>query len=137
MIKLSATELEYINFFEKKTKAVIKDCILNRENGDITIITKEGDIGLVIGKKGNVIKRLKKELGKEIHVYEYSDDPVQLIKNLLYPINVEKVEINDKIATVHTSQEERKRAIGRNGKKINMVKEITRRYFDIEDIRVV
>lgn len=137
MIKLSMDELNYMRFFEKKTKANIKDCIVNQDGTDITIIAKEGDIGLVIGKKGAMIHRLKEELGKEIHVYEHSDDMGKFIKNLLYPIKVEKIDVEKDKVTVHINQNERKRAIGRNGKKINTVREITKRYHDIDEIKVV
>lgn len=137
MIKLSMEELEYIHFFEKKTKAAVKDCIIDKETGDITVIAKEGDIGLIIGKKGVMIHKLKKEVGKEVHVYEHSASVEKFIQNLLYPIKVEKIEIEGTKATVHINQNERKRAIGRNGKKINTVKEITKRYYDIDEIKVV
>ena len=101
MIKLSMEELNYIHFFEKKTKANIKDCIISPSEEDVTIIAKEGDIGLVIGRKGSMIHRHKEDVGKEIHVYEYSDDLSKFIKNLLYPIKVEKVEIEGKKITIH------------------------------------
>lgn len=134
MIKLSGPEIKYITMFEKLTGATVKDCI---SNDDLTFVIKEGDMGIAIGKNGFIINKIKKEMGKEIHVYEHSEDPAQFIKNLFYPINIEKVEINDKKAKVYINQNEKKRAIGRGGKKINTVKEISKRHFDIEDVQVV
>ena len=113
---------------------MIKDCIV--DDKDITIIVKEGDLGLVVGKKGAIIKNLKDHYKREIHAYEHSDDPQKFITNLLYPVKVEKVEINGKTVKISVNPEEKKRAIGKGGKKINTVKELAKRHFDVENIVV-
>jgi len=132
MIKLTSDAINYIKLFETRTGAIIKDCIINNEG--ITIIVKEGNLGLVIGKKGAIINKIKKEIGKEVHAYEYSEDLPRFIANLLFPIKVEKVEINEKEAKLFIKQSEKKRAIGRGGKKIKNVKEIVLRHFPVENI---
>jgi N utilization substance protein A len=134
MIKLDSDAINLIRIFEAKTGAVVKDCIIN--GNDITFIVKEGDMGLAIGKKGSIVNRLKKEFEKEIHVYEHSEDPSKFITNLLFPVKVEKVEINGKDAKVYIDAENKKRAIGRGGKKINTVKDLALRHFGIENIVV-
>jgi N utilization substance protein A len=133
MIKFSSEEINFIRYFESQTGAIVKDCIIK---DDITVIVKNGDIGIAIGKKGTVVNKLKKEIGKEIHIYAHSDDPALFIINLLYPIRVEKVEVNGNEAHIYIDPSEKKRAIGRGGKKINAVKEIARRHFGIEKIFV-
>ncbi len=135
MIKLTSQEIQLINFFEKKTKARVKDCI-NEEEG-ITFIVEKGDIGLAIGKGGQKIKKIKDEIGKEIHVYEYADNEADFIKNLFFPIKIDKVEINGKEAKVFIDPKQKKRAIGKQGKKINNVKKIIIRHYDIQNIKIV
>ncbi len=135
MIKLNAEELEYMNNFEKMTKAKVVDCIL-KEN-DITFIVEKGNVGLAIGKKGSIVEKVKNKMGKEIHVYEYSQDPKQFIRNLMFPINILEVEIEKEKATVKVDPEQKKRAIGREGKKINNVREIMERHFGIKEIKVI
>jgi N utilization substance protein A len=134
MIKLDSDAIDLIKMFETRTGAVVKDCIVNGD--DITFIIKEGDMGLAIGKGGSIINKIKKELEKEIHVYEHSNDPAKFISNLLFPVKVEKVEINGKNAKVYIEELQKKRAIGKGGKKINTVKELTLRHFGIENIMV-
>jgi N utilization substance protein A len=51
-------------------------------------------------------------------------------------VKVEKVEINGKDAKVYIDAENKKRAIGRGGKKINTVKDLALRHFGIENIVV-
>ena len=134
LIKLSNDEIKLITHFEKTTGATVKDCISGEE---LTFIVKEGDLGMAIGKQGTIINKIKKEMKREIHIYEHSDDPEKFIKNLFYPVRIERVEINDAIATVYANPEDKKRAIGRAGKKINTVREIAKRHLEIEEIRVV
>lgn len=135
MIKLRGPEIKYITMFEKKTGATVKDCIT--ADDDLTFIVKEGDMGLAIGKNGVIINKIKKEMKKEIHIYEHSNKPDQFIKNLFYPINIEKVEIEGKSARIHLDPGDKKRAIGRGGKKIKNVKDIAKRHLGIEEILIV
>jgi len=134
MIKLDSDSIGLIKVFEARTGAVVKDCIINKD--DITFIVKEGDMGLAIGKKGAVVNRIKKEFEKEIHIYEHSEDPAKFIVNVLFPVKVNKVEINGKDAKVYIDKLQKKRAIGKGGKKINTVKELALRHFGIENIVV-
>jgi N utilization substance protein A len=135
MIKLGIDEMDFISMFESKTGASVKDCIVNGR--DITFIVKEGDVGLAIGKKGAIINRVKKELDREIHVYEHSNDIQKFVINLLYPVRVEKVEVEDDEIKVYINPLEKKRAIGKGGKKINNVKNLVSRHFGVDKIVVV
>lgn len=139
MIKLTGPDIKYITLFEKLTGATVKDCIVDENNGDITFIVKEGDRGLAIGRSGRTIDKIKKRMKREIHVYEHSDNPEKFIKNLFYPISIEKVEIDEerKEARIYINPSQKKRAIGRGGKKIKSVKDIAKRHLGIEDIKIL
>ena len=135
MIKLTSQEIKFITLFEKMTRSTVKDCIIN-EN-ELTFVIKEGDMGLAIGKKGTIINKIKKEMGKEIHVYEHSEDPKKFITNLFFPVKIERVEIENKQANVYIDAKHKKRAIGKGGKKINTVKQLTARHYPIEDVKII
>ncbi len=134
-MKLTADEMRLINFFEAKTKTKVVDCLI--EGDDITIIVDKGYIGFAIGKNGSIINKIKKEIGKEIHVYEFDKTPEGFIKNLLYPLKVNKIEINGSEAKVYIDPKHKKRAIGKEGKKINQVKKIVGRHYKINKITVM
>ena len=131
-MKLSMEEIGYINLVESMTGAHVKDCIIN--GNEIVIVVKEGDMGLVIGKKGESINRVKKKIGKKISVVEYSKDPEKFVRNLFYPAKIEGVTIEGNRALVKSS--ESKRLIGRNGKRIKRAKELMSRHHGIENIIV-
>ena len=134
-MKLTQDALNYMLVFEKKTGVSVKDCV--SDNNSVTFIVKKGGIGAAIGKGGITVNKIKEDLGKEVHVYEYSNDVKQFIKNLLFPVKVEKVELNNKMLKIHIKQSEKKRAIGKGGKKINTAKELLKRHFDINEIKVL
>ena len=135
MIKYTAEEMQLINHFEKITRTTIKDCIITPDN--ITFIVKKGGIGQAVGKNGSIINKIKRELGKEINVYEHSEKPEEFIKNLLYPVKTQNIKINDNIATVKVEEKDKKRAIGKEGKKIKRVKELINRHFPITEIKII
>ena len=137
MIKLGSQEMKFITLFERITKSTVKDCIVNDNEKEITFIVKEGDMGLAIGRKGTIINRIKTEMGREIHVYEHSEDPSKFIQNLFFPVKIDKIEIEGDQAKITIDQKFKKRAIGKNGKKINTVKEITSRHYPINDIKII
>lgn len=133
-MKLTQDALNYMLLFEKKTGVNIKDCIPKEDS--ITFIVNKGSIGAAIGKKGITANKIKQEIGKEIHVYEFSNNITEFTKNLMYPVKVEKVELNNKTLKIYIGQGEKKRAIGKGGKKINTAKELLKRHFDINEIKV-
>ena len=136
MIKYTQEEIGLINHFEKETRTTVKDCIINPES--ITFIVKKGDIGKAVGKQGSIIKRIKKEIGKEVNVYEHSDKPEEFIKNLLFPVKIKNIEIQNNTATVKVDKQDKKRAIGKEGKKIKKVREIIRRHYpEIKEIKIM
>ena len=134
-MKLTQDALDCMILFEKKTGAPVKDCIIN--GNSVTFIVKKQDIGNAIGKGGMKVKKIKDELKKEIHVYAFSEKPEEFAKNLLYPIKINDAKIENDTLKLHIDKNEKKRAIGRNGKKINTVKELLKRHSNINKIEVL
>ena len=136
MIKYTQEEMQLINHFEKETRTTVKDCIIAPEN--ITFIVKKGEIGQAVGKKGAIIEKIKQQIGKEINVYEHSDKPEEFIKNLLFPVKIKNINIQNNIATVKVDKQEKKRAVGKEGKKIKKVKQIINRHYpNITEIKII
>lgn len=122
-IKFTTNEIRYIALFESMTGAMVKDCIVDDENGKVTFLVKKGDMGLAIGKKGSTVAKVQKALDKGVEVIEHSNDPVEFIKNLMAPAKVRSIRIlqkenGEKIATVETDPKNKRIAIGRGGQNI-------------------
>lgn len=140
-IKLGADEMRYIALFEGLTGAKVHDCIIHESGAKLTFVVKVGDIGLAIGKGGNKIRRVKQVIGKSIEIVEHSTDPVEFVKNVLAPARVRGVNIVEregkKIALVDVEDQDRGRAVGRGGKKIQCAKKLVLRHHGIQDISLV
>jgi len=135
LIKLTVTELQYISLLENQTRVTVKDCIITPES--ITFIVKEGQIGLAVGKKGEIINRIKKKINKEINIYEHSPDLEKFVRNLLFPVEVDKIEIEGKTIKVYPEKSQRKRAIGKQGSKVRKVKDLVERHFGEHEIKIM
>ncbi len=137
-VKLSMDGIRYIALFEKMTGAGAKDCYEDTENKRLLFVVKNGDMGLAIGKGGEHINNVKKAIGKTIEIIEYSDDPVEFIKNAFHPIKVKNINVainnGKRIAYVEVPTKEKGLAIGRDGKNIEKVKKLSLRHHNIDDV---
>ncbi|MDI9619024.1 NusA-like transcription termination signal-binding factor [Methanothermobacter sp.] len=138
-IKFTTNEIRYIALFESMTGAMVKDCIVDDENGKVTFLVKKGDMGLAIGKKGSTVAKVQKALDKGVEVIEHSNDPVEFIKNLMAPAKIRSIRIlqkenGEKIATVETDPKNKRIAIGRGGQNIERARLLARRQHNISNI---
>lgn len=135
-IRLGADEIQTINFFEKLTGARARD-IVQSENTICFLVDKE-DMGLAIGKRGSNIEKVRNKLSKNIHVTEYSEDPIQLAKNIFQDAEIREARISDsgkgKNLVVKTNRKYRKNIIGLQGEKIKLARKLFERYFGLENI---
>lgn len=139
-VKISQTEMQYITTYQGIINVTVLDCIIEEEDNKILYVVPEGKAGLAIGKRGININRLKELITKDVEIIEHSSDPTKFIKNCFHPIVIKNIVIqerrNGKIATITVDSKDKGRAIGRNGKKINKVKNLVLRFFDIADVLI-
>ncbi|MFQ3275536.1 MAG: transcription antitermination factor NusA-like protein [Candidatus Nanohaloarchaea archaeon] len=57
----------------------------------VVIATAKGDGAKVVGRSGEIVKKVADEVGKSIRVVEKSEDDLETIKGLLSPAEVESV----------------------------------------------
>jgi N utilization substance protein A len=141
-IRFTNEELKYIALFESLTGASVRDCIIDNQFDRIIFVVKEGDAGVAIGKGGKNIALLEKMTGKKYEIVEFSDDPVQLIKNALKPAKVKEVRLTKKpdgntIAVVAVDYKDKGIAIGKNGRNAEKLRFLAKRYFQISSVFIV
>lgn len=137
-IKLSADEMRYITLFESLTGARVRDCLVREGENKLVFVVGQGDIGLAIGKGGSRIQRARRMMGKGIEVVEYSDNPIEFIKNAFAPAKVKEVTIVEregkKVAHVDIEASDKGLAVGRRGQNIHRVKALALRHHGIYDV---
>ena len=138
-VKFSTNEIRYIALFESMTGAMVKDLLVDEENGKLTFLVKKGDMGLAIGKRGSTVTKVQKTVDKGVEVIEHSDDPVEFITNLMAPAKIRSIRIlqkenGEKIATIEADSKNKRTAIGKAGQNIERARLLAKRQHNINNI---
>jgi len=118
----------FFNQFESTKEAEIKRAIIN-ENILLIITTKE-DVSKLIGRKGNIAKKLGQSLNKQIRIIPEYEEPKDFLRNVLFSVN------NTQINEVFTKEGKEYKIIIPKSQKRSMPFEIPtlaylfRSYFD-------
>ncbi len=128
--------MKYMSLFETLTQSKLKDCIVNEDR--TIFIVEENQIGKAIGRKGINVKKIENILNKKIKIVEFNSNHLQFIQNFIYPLKAREIKEDNKIVTITGSDTKtRGLLIGREAKNLNNLKSIVKRYFDIDNIKVV
>ncbi|NPB01658.1 MAG: NusA-like transcription termination signal-binding factor [Methanopyri archaeon] len=140
-VKLETEQIRMIALFESLTGAHAIDCVIDDEHNRAIFVVKPGHIGLAVGRRGQNVKRVQEQLGMDVEVVEYDEDPAEFIKKVLFPAKVKGVRITErdgrKIAIVDAPRSERGRVIGKGGRNIKKARILAKRHHDIDDVVVV
>ena len=139
-IRLTGEEMRYIALFENITKATANDCLIDGKNERLIFVTRQGEMGLAIGKGGKNVNMLRKIIGKPIEIVEYADTAEQLIKNSLLPAKIKEVRYvqkpEKKIMVIEVEPKDKALAIGKNGRTIDKTRQLVQRYFQIDHVQI-
>ncbi len=121
-------ELEIPEVFEKLVE--VKKIVRSAGYKSKVIVTSNDPnidpVGTCIGVGGARIKPILKEIGGErIDVIHWSDNPAALIKDALKPAQIERVEIEDRVAKVWLDEDQRSLAIGKMGQNISLASQLS------------
>lgn len=127
--------MKLIILFESLSGARVKDCISNEK---LIFVIEENEIGKAIGKNGINIKRMEAKLKKKIKLIEFSTDVLQFVKNIIYPIEVSDIKQEERTITIYGKNTSTKAMlIGRERQNIDRLTNIVKRYFDVNEVKVV
>ena len=137
-IKLDQNALALSSMLERIAGVQVKDSFMDEEEETIYFIVNSGELGKAIGKGGMNIKRLSEELGKRIRITEYRDNVMEFIRGFIYPATVaEVVQEGNDILIKDESRKTKSLLIGRGGKNIKLLNRAVKRFFSINEVKVV
>lgn len=141
-IKLTSDELRLMSLFQSITSATARDCIVDDRMERVIFVVNKGQMGLAIGKGGSTIKQLQNVVAKKVELVEYSDDPVEFIRNMLNAEMVGDVRISDrsdgtKQAVVVVDARKKGAVVGREGRNAEKARLLAKRYFQISNVLIV
>ncbi len=137
-LTLDTDTIRLITLFENITHAPVKDCLVDDETSTVYFIVEEGKIGVAIGKNGSSVKHAENVIGKTIKLFEFSNDLVVFVKNMIPQANAIKVRNEDSKVTIEVGIEKKNRpiVIGRGGRNIKIYKELFKRNHSVDDLLV-
>jgi transcription termination/antitermination protein NusA len=141
-IKLTSDELRLMSLFQSITSATARDCIVDDKMDRVIFVVNKGQMGLAIGKGGSTIKQLQNMVAKKMELVEFSDDPVEFIRNMLNADMINDVRISErddgtKQAVVTVDPRKKGAVVGREGRNAEKARLLARRYFQISNVLIV
>ena len=141
-IKLTSDELRLMSLFQSITSATARDCIVDDKMDRVIFVVNKGQMGLAIGKGGSTIKQLQNMVAKKIELVEFSEDPVEFIRNMLNADMINDVRISEradgtKQAVVTVDPRKKGAVVGREGRNAEKARLLAKRYFQISNVLIV
>ena len=130
-VKIDQEILGLSSLMQKITRAKVVDCFHDPEL--IYFVVAQGEMGKALGKGAVNVKRLSQEIGKKVRIVEFSSQAEKFVKNLIYPLQVEKIIIGEGIIEIQDSNKKTKSLlIGRGGKQLALINRAVKRFFNSE-----
>lgn len=134
-VKLNQDNFGFSSIFEKITGVHVKDSF--KSDQVIYFVVSKKDVGRAVGKGGSNIKRLEKEFKSKIRIIGFLENPVEFIKNIIAPLQVESIEETETDILIKDSRRKTKSLlIGREGKQLQLINRAFKRFFQ-KDIKVI
>jgi len=136
--KLTEKEMRYISLFEAATGASVIDCL--EEGETLIFVVRKGDMGKALARKGSRIKEIARMVKRKVKVIEFADEAGRFIKNALQPAEIlDPVRLSEKadgrkIMVVTVNPRDKGIAIGKDGRTIEIVRQLAKRHFNIDHI---
>ncbi|MBR9679511.1 MAG: NusA-like transcription termination signal-binding factor [Candidatus Altiarchaeota archaeon] len=119
-VKISNDNFRYLNAFSRLTGVGATDCF--EFGSEIVYVVESGKISVAVGKKGMNIKKVEALIKKRIRLVEFSSDPSQFIKNIIFPKKPKNIYIatkssGERVINLQADHQLRK-TLTREGKKL-------------------
>ena len=143
-IKLDTDQIKLIDLFNKVTRGIAMDVVVDEKFERLIYIVRPGQMGLSLGKDGIFIKKLYEKIKRPVELVEFADTPEQFLKNILasdltldqYSSEFIK-ELDDTLQVkVTVSPSKKGQLIGREGRHAERARLLMRKYYNIVKITI-
>ena len=136
-IKYNVDLIQQINLFEKIAQADVKECFNFKEK--LTFMVEAGQLGRALGKNKSKLIKLEATFKKPLRIIEYSYDLKQFITNLIAPLKILNMDVEDGVVIITGPDTKTKGLmIGSKAKNLRETEEVVKKYFpDLKEIKVI
>lgn len=129
--------MKLMALFEAKTRVRPKDAFED-ENKLLYFVVDKGMISKAVGKQGVNAKKITSLINRKIKIVEFDPNRETFIKRLVFPLKVTEVSYNGDVVSVKGQDiETNSRIIGRNASNLRNYEKIVKRYFSLDEIKVI
>jgi transcription termination/antitermination protein NusA len=137
-IKYDISLMKYMSLFEQITHAQVKDCFVDAHLNLLTFVVQPGQIGKAVGKKGSNVRLIENKLKRKIRVIEFHPEKINFIKNMIMPLRVDDAREEDGVVLLESKDVKTKSLlIGRSAQNLRNLEANVRRFFEVDEIKVV
>jgi N utilization substance protein A len=137
-ISLSTEDMQYINMAAKITRTDILDCMSTDDK--VIFIVRKGQLGAAIGVKAKNLEKLRSLFKKGIKFVEFDNNKEKFIINLCKPYKINNVIIEGNgesaVAKLEVDITDKSKLIGKNGKNIEIIRQLASRHHSIKDVQI-
>ena len=135
--KYDVETLQIMMLFEKITKSKLKDCYTNKDK--LYFIVQHGELRRALGPKKENIQKLVKATNRNIKIVEYSPNVLEFTKNIMHPLRMEDINMEDGVITIKgTDTKTKGLMIGARAQNLRNYESMIQKYFEeIKEIKVV
>jgi N utilization substance protein A len=114
---------------------IVRDAGYRTKIGVRSYDPKVDPVGTCVGVRGTRIKNIIRELNNEkIDVVPFSEDPIQLLKNLLSPIEPKKIKVNEHRIWLLVNDEEYPLVIGKRGMNARLIGQMIEKEIEVQKL---
>jgi len=124
--------------FESITRTTLKDCFENQ--GKILFIVMPGQIKRALGKNNMNVTKVEQKIGTRIKIVEYSQNILQFVTNLIYPLRINDISVDDAGIVMIKGKDMKTNGliIGSRAQNLRNTESIVQKYFpNIKELKVV
>ena len=137
-LKLDPEALGLSTILERIAGVQVKDCFKDDTGETIYYVVETGQLGKALGKGGINVKRIQEHFTKRIRIIEYRNEVISFVKNVIYPAQVEEVvQENNEILIKDSSRKTKSLLIGRGGKNLKLINRAVKRFFNINEVKII
>lgn len=140
-VSWSNKELSCIGFFENTTGTRVIDCVMTNDDKTVFFLLNPLDSERIRRNCRILLQHFARRIGKEVYVVEYYDDVEIFLRRAFHPVEVLGIQIGNgvkvgKVAYITVSDVDKGKAIGKNGFRIQGIREIAKRHFGLSDVKI-
>jgi N utilization substance protein A len=138
-IELSDDARRLLALCEDVAEVTVRDCLIAAEYDLVVFVVPPEDMGEAIGPGGRTVQRLEGKLDRDVKLVADADVAADFVANALAPAAVYNVTISengDVVAYVEVADEDRGVAIGKEGRTIDIARQLANRHFDIDGVEL-